>query len=199
MSERRIDWGKIHRRIEAAGRAIASGYAPTPEQSIRILKKRAAILAQEDSKSEVRDPIEVVEFLLAKEHYGIECRWIREVCPLKDYTPLPGVPPFVLGLVNVRGQVLSVIDIKKFFDLPDQEISDLSTVIILEAEAMAFGILADAVLGVRTVAASGLDPALPTLTGIREKFLKGITGERMVILDAARILADETITVHEEV
>ena len=77
--------------------------------------------------------------------------------------------------------------------------SDLNKVIIINDETMEFGILADAILGVRSVAVSELGPPLPTLTGIREEFLKGITGERMVILDAARILADKNIVVHEEV
>ena len=48
---------------------------------------------------------------------GLSPDFVREVYPLKDYTPLPCTPPFVLGLVNVRGQIISVIDIKKFFDI----------------------------------------------------------------------------------
>lgn len=199
MNEGPIDWDEIHRRMEAAGAALESGYAPGPEQRRFILKKRAEELAREKTKTGDEDFIEVVEFLLAKERYGIESRFIREVSPLKDFTPLPGVPPFVLGLVNVRGRILSVVDIKKFFDMPRQGISDLNQVIIINNEKMEFGILADAILGVRNVAVSGIGPPLPTLTGIREEFLQGITGERMVILDAARILADKAIVVHEEV
>jgi purine-binding chemotaxis protein CheW len=199
MSDGPIDWDEIHRRIEAAGATLESGYAPGPEQRKSILKKRAEELAREKTKKGDEDSIEVVEFLLASERYGLESRFIQEVYPLKDFTPLPGVPPFVLGLVNVRGRILSVIDIKKFFDMPRQGISDLNKVIIIYDEKMEFGILADAILGVRNIALSGIGPSLPTLVGIREEFLKGITGERMVILDAARILADKDIVVHEEV
>jgi purine-binding chemotaxis protein CheW len=199
MNERRIDWDEIHRRVDVAGKAIESGYAPSPEERKCILKKRAEILACEQKKKVYADSLEVVEFLLANEHYGIESHFIREVYPLKDYTPLPGVPPFVLGLVNVRGRILSVIDIKKFFDMPDIGISDLNKVIIIHDNTMEFGILADAIVGVRSVAVSSIGPPLPTLTGIREEFLKGITGERMVLLDTARILADKNIVVHEEV
>ena len=122
MSDRRIDWDEIHRRIDAVGAAIEGGYTPSPEESKRILKRRAEILAREKAEKADEDSIEVVEFLLANEHYGIESHFIREVYPLKDYTPLPGVPSFVLGLVNVRGRILSVIDIKKFFDMPDKRI-----------------------------------------------------------------------------
>ena len=200
MSEGPIDWEGIHRRVEAAGRAIARGYTPDPEEVKRALKKRAAMLAcEKEEVADSADALEVVEFLLAGEHYGIESLFISEVCPLKDYTPLPGVPSFVLGLVNIRGRILSVVDIKKFFDMPDQGISDLNTVIIIKDDRMEFGILADAIVGVRKVAASAMGPPLPTLTGIRREFLKGVTRERMVILAAARILADNNIVVYEEV
>jgi purine-binding chemotaxis protein CheW len=199
MNERRIDWDEIHRRVDTAGKAIESGYEPSPEERKCILQKRAERLAREQEKKVGADSLEIVEFLLANEHYGIESHFIREVYPLKDLTPLPGVPLFVLGLVNVRGRILSVIDIKKFFDLPDIGIGDLNKVIIINDNTMEFGILADAIVGVRSVAVSSIGPPLPTLTGIREEFLKGITGERMVLLDTARILADKNIVVHEEV
>jgi purine-binding chemotaxis protein CheW len=58
--------------------------------------------------------LEVVEFLLAQERYGIATRCVREVLPLVELTPLPGVPPFVLGIANVRGQIVSVLDLKRF-------------------------------------------------------------------------------------
>ncbi len=199
MSDVRIDWEAIHRRINAVGVAMESGWQPGPEERTRILKERAWVLAREIKKKEEGETIEVVEFLLAKEHYGIESSCIREVYPLKDYTPLPCVPAFVLGLLNVRGRIISVIDIKRFFDMPDKGISDLNKVIIINDEKMEFGILADAILGVREIAIREIGPPLPTLTGIREEFLKGVTGERLVILDAARILADKNIVIHEEV
>jgi purine-binding chemotaxis protein CheW len=198
MNDGRIDWQEIHRRLDKAGMAIDGSYTASPEDTRRILKKRAEVLARVTETQEDEEVIEIVEFLLANEHYGIESHFIREVCPLKDYTPLPGVPSFVLGLVNVRGRILSVIDIKKFFDLPDKGISDLNKVVIINDDTMEFCILADEILGVRNIATSEFGPPLPTLTGIREEYLKGITGERVVVLDTGRILADKNIVVHEE-
>ncbi len=142
MSDVQIDWDKIRHRIDAANAAIESGWAPSPEDRKRILKERAEILARETAKKAEGDSIEVVEFLLANEHYGIESHFIREVYPLKDYTPLPDVPPFVLGLLNVRGRIISVVDIKKFFDMPEKGLSDLNKVIIINNDKMKFGILA---------------------------------------------------------
>lgn len=136
--------------------------------------------------------------MLASERYGIESRYVREVCPLRDYTVLPCTPSFVLGLMNLRAQIISIIDIKKFFDMPQEGISDLNKVIIVSDGRMIFGILADVILDVRSIAVEDIQPSLPTLTGIRERFLRGVTGERTVILDAARLLADKYIVVYEE-
>ncbi len=89
-----------------------------------------------------------MKFLLTHENYGIESVYVREVHPLKELTPLPCTPSFVLGIINVRGQILSVIDLKKFFDLPAQEPTSLNKVIIFHNNRIEFGILADAVIGV---------------------------------------------------
>jgi purine-binding chemotaxis protein CheW len=98
----------------------------------------------------------------------------------------------------VRGQIVSVIDIKKFFDLPEKGLTDLNKVVILRNGTMEFGILADVILGMRRVALRDIQASLPTLTGIREQYLKGVTRERLVILDADKLLADKNIVVHEE-
>ena len=120
---------------------------------------------------------------------------MREVLPLQDLTPLPGTPPFVLGIINVRGEILSVLDLKKLFDLPERGLTDLNKVIILHSEKMAFGILADAILDVHAVPGQALQPPLPTLTGIRAEYLTGITPERLMIVDAERLLSDSKIVV----
>ena len=195
-----FDWREVERRLEAARARIERVWAPDAEESNRILRERAQSLAREPEKARAGDEhIEVVEFVLAHEKYAIETRYVREVEPLDNLTPLPCVPAFVLGIVNVRGEILSVIDLKKFFELPQKGLTDLNKVIVLEAERMLFGILADAVLGVRRVPVDEIQPSLPTLTGVREAYLKGVTAERMVILDADKLVADERIIVLEQV
>jgi purine-binding chemotaxis protein CheW len=201
MNDRQsIDWNEIHRRMEKAQLAIERGWFPTPEEKKKILKTRAKMLAQEpEEKETVEKYIEVVEFLLAYEKYAIESSYVREIYPLKELTALPCTPPFVLGIINVHGQIISVIDIKKFFEMPDKGLSDLNKVIILHNDLMEFGILADVILGVRQIPLTDIQPSLLTLTGIREEYLKGVTREQVVILDAGKLLSDKKITVHEEV
>jgi purine-binding chemotaxis protein CheW len=197
-----LDWVEIHRRMDASQAALKRRLNPSREEKQKILRARARSLAA-DSKAEAATAphslLEVVEFVLGREHYGIESSYIREIHPLSEFTPLPCTPAFVLGLVNVRGQILSIINIKKLFDLPEKGLTDLNKVIIVHANHMELGILADAILGVRSIALEELHPALPTLTGIREEYLKGITKDPLVVLDVERILSDEKILVNEVV
>ena len=199
-NNRTIDWREVERRLEAARSAIERIWAPTAEDTRRILKERAQALAREPVRAEAADEwIEVLEFILSYETYAVASEYVREVCPLEELTPLPCTPAFVLGIINVRGEILSVIDIKKFFDLPEKGLADLNKVIVLESKDMAFGIVADAISGVRRIQRAGIQPSLPTLTGIREDYLLGVTAERVVVLDAEKLLSGEKLIVQEQV
>jgi purine-binding chemotaxis protein CheW len=171
--------------------------APTKKE---ILRARAQALAQVPGNRNVSErQLAVVEFLLGGERYAVEGAWVREVHPLNELTPLPCTPSFVLGIVNVRGQIVAVFDLRALFDLPIKGLTDLNKIIILQSEALQVGILADAIVGMRSIPLDDLQPSLPTLTGIRAEFLRGVTSERLVVLDVERLLADESIVVNEEV
>jgi purine-binding chemotaxis protein CheW len=194
--EKIVNWDKLRLRLEAARIAVSS--EPTPDEKKAILRKRAKILARQPLQEKAGGGLDVLEFLLTYETYAIEMRWVAETYPLKDLTPIPCTPPFVAGIINVRGRILSVIDIRKFFDLPEKGLTDLNKVIIVHNGEMEFGILADEILGTRTIPLSEVQPPLATLTGIREEYLKGVTRERIAILDGAKLLADKNLIVHEE-
>lgn len=164
-----------------------------------ILKTRAKILAKEPQKVvPAQELLEIIAFSLCGEVYGIEAAFVREVYPLKDFTHLPGVPAFVLGIINVRGQILSVIDLKKFFGLPEKGLGQLNKVIILRDDFMEFGILADEIIGTNAILQASIQKSLPTLNGIGAAYLKGVTPQHFIILDARQILGDKTIIVHQE-
>jgi purine-binding chemotaxis protein CheW len=172
----------------------------TLEKKRTILKSRAKKLAQELKKRGAdTDYLEVLEFLLAHETYSIETMFVREVYPMTELTPLPCTPAFVFGLINVRGQILTVIDMKKFFDLPGKGITNLNKVIVVRKDSMELGILADEIIGIRNIPVSELQPPLSTMTGIHAEYLKGVTGERLIILDMETFLTDRQLIVHEEV
>jgi purine-binding chemotaxis protein CheW len=109
------------------------------------------------------------------------------------------VPPFICGIVNLHGKIRTVIDLKRFFDLPPKGITEANMILLLEHAGVQLCILADAVCGVRTLASADLQAGLPTLTGRRADYLRGVTVNRLIVLDAARLLADKRIIVDEQV
>lgn len=175
-------------------------HLPVAPEAKQILRDRARALARPAQRAPTAAPgLEVLEFSVAGERYAIETRYVSEVRPLKELTPLPGTPRYVIGVVNVRGRILPVLDLKKFFDLPEHGLTDLNRVILVEGGGLELGLLADVVAGVRVIAEESLQPSLPTLTGIRGQYLRGVTAECLTVLDLAHILADPKITVHGEV
>ena len=165
-----------------------------------LLKMRAVAMAIEpEQKRDTSTITEIVEFTIAAESYGIESSFVREVYPLKDFTPLPGVPSFILGIVNIRGQILPVIDLKKFFNLPFKGLGELNKMIILHNDLMEFGVLADEVIGTKKIFVDEILPVPSAIAGIGERYLKGVTKDRLIIFSAEVLLSDKGIVVDEQV
>lgn len=171
----------------------------TEEEKKDILIKRAEILARDIFAEREGERTQIVEFMLAGEKYGIEAIYVREIFPLKDLTPIPCTPPFITGVINVRQEIVSVMDIKKFFNLPECGITELNRVIILKTDDMEVGILADSITGVTGVDIDGLQTSMPGLTDIGTEYLKGIVEGPLIILDGGKILSDKKLIVSEEV
>jgi purine-binding chemotaxis protein CheW len=194
-----IDWAEIRRRLQSTRVALEQARSPGDEHKKATLRERARALARELKAPEPpHDAIEVMEFVLAREHYAFESVFVREVHPLKALTPVPCTPPHIVGIVNVRGQIVSVLDIRRLFDLPPQGLPDLNKLIVLRSGSAEFGILADDIVGTRTVFASELQ-TLPAVINIRSEYVRGIASDWLVILDAGKLLSDEKLVVDEEV
>jgi len=194
-----IDGSEIKNRISPLPEALNQKIFLPPEEKRALLKTRAQALAVENKdESAQKEIIEIVVFRLASETYGIESKYIREVYPLKDFTILPGTPPFVLGIMNVRGQIISVIDLKIFFHLPEKGLGELNKVIIVRNQGMEFGILADIIRGMRSIPIEEIQTPPVSTSGIGLGFLRGVSDDHIIILDAARILEDKTIIIHQE-
>ena len=194
-----INWDEVYSRLETA-RVSTEITGPSSDDKKRILRERAReIAAEPPEKDSSAGSIEVVEFTLSDERYAFETRHVSKVYPPGEITPLPCTPAFVYGIAYVKGEIISVIDIRKFFDLPERGLSNSNKIIILHSDEMEIGILADSISGVYSIALNKIEPSLPTLTGIREEYLAGVTKERVVILDGAKLLEDRSIIVHEEV
>jgi purine-binding chemotaxis protein CheW len=196
VTRKKVDWAEVHRHLEATSAAMERVITPGIDDKKRLLKARAKKLSQEAIQVNAgQQCIEIVEFQLAGEKYGIEASNVREVYPLKELVPVPGTPPFFLGITSVRGQILSVIDIKKLFNLPDKGLTELDKIVIVRSGDEELGIRADVILGMQSIPRGDIQAPLPALTGIREKFLSGITKDTVIILDIQKLLKDESLMV----
>ena len=195
------DFSEVEQRLEAARAGLENIWAPSAEETQQILQTRAQTLALEASSlgEDVEDAVEVLEFTLAYERYAVETQYVNQVAMLEQLIPLPCTPDFVLGIVNLRGAILPVLDLKNFFELPVKGLTDLNKIIVLQSEKILFGILADEIVGVRNILLREVQSSLPTLTGVRKDYLRGVTPERITLLDAEKLLISENIIVQEQV
>lgn len=192
-----LDWPALLERQRLLAAELSGEVDPGEVQG--VLEARAAELAVPPPEPRSGRHLECLEFVLSGERYALELRYLIQTLPLTDFTPLFCTPPFVLGLTSLRGRIISIIDLRRFFELPLVGLADLNRVMVVGNGAMEFGILADSIVGVVSVPVAELQPAPAAFTGLREEFLSGVTAERLAVLDLGKILADRRIVVHEEV
>lgn len=166
----------------------------------RVLKERARILQKTKQENQATgEQFDGLEFLLSGERYAVDSSYVSEVICIKNLTPLPCTPPFVFGIIYNRGEIISVIDLKKLFNLPNKGIANLNRVIIVKHDEIEVGILADEIIGNTTVSLQTLQKELPAINKIAENYIIGLSKERLIVLDIKEILLDEKIIINEVV
>ncbi len=135
-----------------------------------------------------------VKFSLGGENYGIRVLKVQEIQRYSEISPIPGAPSYVLGIINLRGSVISVLNTREKFGLPDYEITDDSRIVILEVGKQIIGILVDSVAEVISLQASDVDIAPNVGNDETAKFIDGVSnkgGELLILLDAEKILNED--------
>lgn len=162
----------------------------------QILEARARALAARESSAETQAGEATLTFRLGDTCYGISAQLVREVQPLDGYTPLPGTPAFVLGLVNLRGWLLAALDIRPLLALPPAPPRAGAILLIVSASGLDVALLADEVIEIRP-ADGNLAPALATPDGHAVAWVRGIDRALTVLIDLALLLADERLVVND--
>jgi purine-binding chemotaxis protein CheW len=194
-----VDWDRVKQRLRTAREAVAGSFAPSPERRREILHERALALAVDPREAPATGAhIDVLEFVVARERHAVETAWVHEVHALKSLTPLPCTPPFVAGITSVHGRVLAVIDLKPLLAWP-AALDDQHKLIVLRDGDMEFGLLADSVVGVDRVALADIRTVPLAPGGAPAEYLRGVTPDRLFVLDARKLLTDPTLSINEEV
>jgi purine-binding chemotaxis protein CheW len=141
------------------------------------------------------DPIlQWVTFRLENESYGINVMQVQEVLRYTEIAPVPGAPPYVLGIINLRGNVVTVIDTRSRFALPNAETTDQTRIVIIEAESQVVGILVDAVAEVVYLRQSEIETTPNVGNDESAKFIQGVchkNDELLILVDLEKLMSDE--------
>jgi purine-binding chemotaxis protein CheW len=137
---------------------------------------------------------QLVVFQLGAELYGVEIARVHEIIRLQTVTRVPRAPAFVDGVINLRGKVIPVVDMRRRFGLPSAEHTRASRIVVVEIGDQVVGIVVDGVSEVLRVSTATVEPPSPVVAGRDSEFLHGIAKlpERLVmLLDLDRVLARE--------
>ena len=135
-----------------------------------------------------------VTFQLEEETYGINVMQVREVLRYTEIAPVPGAPDYVLGIINLRGNVVTVIDTRSRFGLMQGEITDNTRIIVIESEHQVIGILVDSVAEVVYLRSSEIDTTPSVGTDESDKFIQGVSnrdGKLLILVDLNQLLTDD--------
>ncbi len=165
---------------------------------VQILKERAKKVARKVATAQQSiTETPVVEFLLFPEKYAVEAAFVREVLTLKEITPIPGTPEYVMGVINFRGSIISIINLKMLFGLSGKGLTEMNKAILLRNDQMEFGLIADGIIGSVTVALDQLAAPPLTLSDIGAEFMTGLTKSGAIMLDAARMLESKMLLINQ--
>jgi len=170
----------------------------TVEQRDAVFARRAAELAESSSnESQDAEALEALVFALGREHYALPANQVHEVRPLGLLTALPGTPAFLAGLINVRGRIVPVVDLRPLLGLNTD--SPSTSVVLVAHRGGHIGLLVAGRPIVRPLPVADLtDPPPGHLSGIDPTCIRGITPGLVIVLDAERLLADPRLVVHHE-
>jgi purine-binding chemotaxis protein CheW len=208
---RKFDWEGVRQRIAATEAALAGVGETAPEVAREILERRTAQLAQVPIREDEDEQIELVLIQLGRELYGLDAQYVSDLRPVERVTRVPRVPDWVAGVVNLRGRILSVVDLHRFFGLTRVERNEddgptgTPYLVIVETPEMELALLADDVLAVEALPASQVQDATGTVRGISPEYVRGVAeregdgeGSMLVVLNLPALLADKQLIVREE-
>jgi purine-binding chemotaxis protein CheW len=186
-----VSWDRARARLATLERMMQEVESPSPARARALLEARAERLARPlGEEAPAGERLDVAVFALARERYAIETRLVREIVRFAEYTPVPGAADFLVGVTNLRGEILPVIDLRRFFALPDRGLTDQSRVLVLGHDRKDVGVLADEAQEVASLAVADVLEPTAAAPSIGREYIRGVTREALIVLDGDRLLRD---------
>lgn len=185
-----VDWASVRERLERAQTAMLSSLEISPEREREVMEARARALSRAPATVDTGEALEVLAFELGAERYLIEAKYAREVIRLVDFTPVPGAGDFIVGVTNLRGEIVCVVDLRKLFNLAHHGLHDLSRLIAVGTKTTELGILVDQVLDVSVLRTRDILPVAELVASASRDYFVGVTRDAAIVLDGAALLRD---------
>jgi len=173
-----------------------------------ILEERARALAKLPEKEAASgETLEVLTFHLGKEHIGIPTEGVHEIQPLSvhNWSRVPGAPDFIVGIVNLRSRIYSIMDLAVFWGLPPRSLSEKAHILLVKGgngrgghQETELTLLTDDLGSLRRLRLDDLNPTPPTVSPRFQVHVRGVTADMMMVLDLESLLSDPNIIVSEE-
>ena len=147
-----------------------------------------------EQESAVTSEFQCVVFRLGNEEYGIPITQVKEINRLSTTTKVPKSPMFVEGIINLRGQIIPIIDMKKRFDLTLSEYTGDARIIVIQVASSSFGIEVDSVSEVLRISTSNVEPAPQIACDIDSHYITGVAkvaDRLLILLDLDSLLSEE--------
>jgi purine-binding chemotaxis protein CheW len=140
---------------------------------------------------------QLISFEVGDEEYGLEILRVKEVIRIREITRLPKAPRFVKGIINLRGDVIPIIDLRDRFGLEQAEYTAMTRVIVVDVEDKLVGMVVDAASQVVRIPSDQIEPPPPIVGGLSAEYIKGVgkLEDRLVIL----LNIDRILSVEEKV
>lgn len=213
-----IDWESVRRQIDAANEKLSSSEEISPAALEQAWARRSVQVAQKIKAEDEGEILKVAIISLDHELYGLDVRYIFDIRDLERVTFVPRVPPWVLGVVNWRGRILSVIDFRRFLGLPSNKAETQGNtgqrLIVVQEGEMEIGLRADEVFMIEAIPAVKIRKEEGDVRGIKPELVNGVfirTGQDqnapvaqngegiVVLLNLPSLLADPKLVIREEV
>ena len=195
-----IDSQPAHETLERARPHLGEDPELSPEAAQRILETRAQLLAQPlPEPAAAEDAIELLVFSRAGATYAVDAAYVLEVVPVTEPTPVPWVPPAVLGVINHRGRIIPVVDVARLESSQVEGAVEGEYAVVAVVEDARFGISADEVSGIAQVEKRDVRSRIEHGAERPDSVIRGLTADMAAILDVEALAHDPRVETNDEV
>jgi len=149
---------------------------------------------EETRKKQDAELIQLVTFSIGEEEFGVDILKVQEIIRTMEITKVPKAPHFVEGVINLRGNVIPIVDLRKRFGLKIREYDKHTRIIVIEINKMIVGFVVDSVSEVLRIPANTVEPPPPVVAGLESEYISGVgklEDRLLILLDLDRLLSGE--------